>query len=105
MQHEVVHRRSGIVADSECVTIPGLQRITSLRYVLRCARETTNYVTFSLTLVSFYVTAPISSLAKGAFRMRSSMRSECGARARSRKPLPGGSGPRTDRHDDRSPRC
>jgi hypothetical protein len=32
------------------------------------------------------------------------MRSECGARARSRKPLPGGSGPLLDRHDDRSPR-
>jgi hypothetical protein len=32
------------------------------------------------------------------------MRSECGARARSRKPLPGGSGPPLGRHDDRSPR-
>ena len=32
------------------------------------------------------------------------MRSECGARVRSRKPLPGGSGPPLGRHDDRSPR-
>jgi hypothetical protein len=32
------------------------------------------------------------------------MRSECGARGRSRKPLPGGSGPLLGRHDDRSPR-
>ena len=32
------------------------------------------------------------------------MRSECGARARSRKPLPGGSGPLLGRHHDRSPR-
>src|SRR4029077_10410768 len=32
------------------------------------------------------------------------MRSECGARARSRKPLPRGSGPPLGRHDDRSPR-
>jgi hypothetical protein len=32
------------------------------------------------------------------------MRSECGARARSRKPLPGGSGPPLGRHDDRPPR-
>ena len=32
------------------------------------------------------------------------MRSECGARARSRKPFPGGSGPPLGRHDDRSPR-
>jgi hypothetical protein len=32
------------------------------------------------------------------------MRSECGARARFRKPLPGGSGPLLGRHDDRSPR-
>ena len=32
------------------------------------------------------------------------MRSECGARARSRKPLPGGSGPPLGRHHDRSPR-
>jgi len=41
---------------------------------------------------------------KGAFRMRSEERSERGARGRSRKPLPGGSGPPLDRHDDRSPR-
>jgi hypothetical protein len=32
------------------------------------------------------------------------MRSECGARGRSRKPLPGGSGSPLGRHDDRSPR-
>jgi hypothetical protein len=37
VQHEVVHRRSGIVADSERVTIPALQRITpqTLRAALR----------------------------------------------------------------------
>jgi hypothetical protein len=31
---------SGTFADSEFVTIPVLQRTTSLRFVLRCARET-----------------------------------------------------------------
>jgi len=40
MQHEVVHRLSGIAAGSELATVPGLQRIISLRYMLRCARET-----------------------------------------------------------------
>jgi hypothetical protein len=44
MQHEVVHRCSGVFARSalemsEHATIPVLQRITPLRYVLRCARE------------------------------------------------------------------
>jgi hypothetical protein len=39
-QREAVRRWSGIVPDSECVTIPGLQRNTSLRFVLHCARET-----------------------------------------------------------------
>jgi len=34
-----------------------------------------------------------NSLAKGTFRMRSWRWSECGACARSRKPLPGGFGP------------
>jgi hypothetical protein len=40
-QHEVVRRCSGIVPNSEFVTIPGLQRIIPLRVMLRCARETT----------------------------------------------------------------
>jgi len=40
VQREAVHRCSGTVANSVFVTIPGLQRITSLRFVLRCARET-----------------------------------------------------------------
>jgi hypothetical protein len=39
--HEVVRRCSGIVSNSEPVTIPGLQRIIPLRFMLRCARETT----------------------------------------------------------------
>ena len=46
-QHEVVRRCSGIVPNSEfynvpnseCVTIPGLQRIIALRSMLRSARE------------------------------------------------------------------
>ena len=33
-----------MVTDSASVTIPGLQRTTSLRYVLRCARETVRFV-------------------------------------------------------------
>jgi len=40
VQREAVHCWSGIALDSALVTIPGLQRTTSLRYVLRCARET-----------------------------------------------------------------
>jgi hypothetical protein len=40
VQREVVHRCSGTFADSECVKVPGLQRTTTLRFVLRCARET-----------------------------------------------------------------
>jgi len=40
VQREAVHRRSGIVASLVSVTIPGLQRTTALRCVLRCARET-----------------------------------------------------------------
>jgi hypothetical protein len=44
------------------------------------------------------------SLTEGRIPDAIQMRSECGARARSRKPLPGGSGPLLDRHDDRSPR-
>jgi hypothetical protein len=40
VQREAVHRRSGIVANSAYVTIPGLRRITSLRFVLRRAWET-----------------------------------------------------------------
>jgi len=43
VQREAVHRCSGIVPYSEFVTIPGLQRTTSLRFVLRCARETQPY--------------------------------------------------------------
>ena len=40
LQHEVVHRRSGIVTRKvESVTVPVLQRTTSLRYVLRRARD------------------------------------------------------------------
>jgi hypothetical protein len=40
-QHEVMRHRSGIVRGrGKLVTIPVLQRITPLRYVLRCARET-----------------------------------------------------------------
>jgi hypothetical protein len=39
-QHEVVRRCSGIVPNSAPVTIPGLQRIIALRFMLRCARET-----------------------------------------------------------------
>jgi hypothetical protein len=44
-QHEVVRHWSGIVAGSalvcsEIITIPGLRRITPLRFVLRRARET-----------------------------------------------------------------
>jgi hypothetical protein len=40
VQREAVHRSSGIVPDSALATIPGLQRTTTLRFVLRCARET-----------------------------------------------------------------
>jgi len=43
VQREAVHRRSEVFANSadhEFVTIPGLQRITSLRFALRRARET-----------------------------------------------------------------
>jgi hypothetical protein len=39
-QHAVVRRWSGIVSNPALVTIPGLQRIISLRSMLRCARET-----------------------------------------------------------------
>jgi hypothetical protein len=39
MQHAVVHRYSGTFTNSELVTIPGLRRIISLRYMLRRARE------------------------------------------------------------------
>jgi hypothetical protein len=45
MQREAVHRRSGVFArlaqsNAEFVTIPGLQRIITLRFMLRGARET-----------------------------------------------------------------
>jgi len=45
VQREAVHRRSGVFANSayegsEFSTIPGLQRTTTLRFVLRRARET-----------------------------------------------------------------
>jgi hypothetical protein len=45
VQHEVMHRRSGVFAGSvqkhsEFATIPGLQRIITLRFMLRCARDT-----------------------------------------------------------------
>jgi hypothetical protein len=45
VQREAVHRRSGVFASStsdsaEFVTIPGLQRIITLRFMLRRARET-----------------------------------------------------------------
>jgi hypothetical protein len=40
VQREAVHRRSGIALDSASVTIPGQQRTTALRSVLRYARET-----------------------------------------------------------------
>jgi hypothetical protein len=45
VQHAVVYRWSGIVVVSahpspELVTIPGLQHIIPLRFMLRCARET-----------------------------------------------------------------
>jgi hypothetical protein len=36
----VVRRCSGIVSNSEFVTIPGRQRIIPLCFMLRCARET-----------------------------------------------------------------
>jgi hypothetical protein len=39
-QHAVLRRCSGIVANSELVTIPVLQRIIPFRFMLRCARET-----------------------------------------------------------------
>jgi hypothetical protein len=39
MQREAVNRSSGIVLYTVSVTIPGLRRITPLRYVLRRARE------------------------------------------------------------------
>jgi hypothetical protein len=39
-QRETVRRCSGIVANSELVTVPVLRRTTSLRFVLRRARET-----------------------------------------------------------------
>jgi hypothetical protein len=45
-----------------------------------------------------------SSLGEGRIRMRSDMWSECGARARCRKPLPGGFGCTPGRHYDRSAR-
>ena len=47
----------------------------------------------------------ITRPSKGAFRMRSEMRGGCGARARSRKPLPGGSGHHVRRHYDRCAGC
>jgi exodeoxyribonuclease-3 len=40
VQHEVVHRWSGAVATAELAAAPVLQRITPLRFVLRCARGT-----------------------------------------------------------------
>ena len=46
----------------------------------------------------------LSRSPKGTFRMRSERWSESGARGRSRKPFPGGSGSPLDRHEDRSPR-
>jgi hypothetical protein len=39
----VVRRCSGIVPDIEFLTIPGLRRIISLRFMLRRARETSSY--------------------------------------------------------------
>jgi hypothetical protein len=36
----VTHRRSGIVPDSAPAKVPGLRRTTSLRSVLRRARDT-----------------------------------------------------------------
>jgi len=39
VQHEAMRRRSGIVENAECLTIPGLQRTTPLRFVVHCARE------------------------------------------------------------------
>jgi len=40
VQHEVVHRWVGAVATAELAAAPVLQRITPLRFVLRCARGT-----------------------------------------------------------------
>jgi len=40
VQRAAVHRRAGIVSNSASATIPGQQRITSLRYMLRSPRET-----------------------------------------------------------------
>jgi hypothetical protein len=51
-----------------------------------------------------YMTNHRISLTEGRIPDAIWMRSECGARARSRKPFPGGSGPPLGRHDDRPPR-
>src|SRR5580692_8603478 len=51
-----------------------------------------------------YSYIPATRSSKGTFRVRPRRWSECGSRARSRKPRPGGSGPPPDRHYDRSPR-
>jgi hypothetical protein len=50
------------------VTIPGLQRTTSLRYVLRYARETSSYPTFSPTksVNSFRVISGANQMKSGA---------------------------------------
>jgi hypothetical protein len=48
---------------------------------------------------------PQRSLTSGRIRMRSDIRSECGACGRICTPLPGGFGHRPDRHYDRSARC
>jgi hypothetical protein len=42
-QHGAVRRCSGIVANSVFEKIPGLRRIIPLRFMLRCARETSLY--------------------------------------------------------------
>ena len=51
------------------------------------------------------INGQITRPSKGAFRMRSEMRGGCGARAWSRKPLPGGSGHHVRRHYDRCAGC
>ena len=45
---EAVHRWSGTVAKAVCVTVPCLQRIISLRSMLRSARDTSDLAPMGL---------------------------------------------------------
>jgi hypothetical protein len=49
----VMHCCSGIVTNSEFVTIPGLQRTTPFHFVLRCARETYEGKTHAMFILGF----------------------------------------------------